>query len=67
VTKLEEYKNDWRRLCEVIAKETDSRELHQLLDQLTQALNARAEELDVASKSSAPRSDDIMTKKKDDG
>jgi hypothetical protein len=67
VAKLEEHKNDWRRLCELVAKETDSRKLHQLLDRLTNALNARAEELDVASKSSAPKTDDLMMKKKDDG
>jgi hypothetical protein len=43
--KLEE--RDWRKLCELVAKETDPHKLPALLEELTEALNARANKFDI--------------------
>jgi hypothetical protein len=56
MNKLEEEK-DWRRLCELVARETNSRKLHQLLEQLAHALNGRAKKLGAAS---APKHGDSI-------
>ena len=47
MNKLEE--RDWRKLCELVAREPDPHKLPALLEQLTEALNARAKKLDVHS------------------
>jgi hypothetical protein len=47
MSKLEE--KDWRRLCELVAKETDPHKLPELLEQLTEALDACAKKLNVHS------------------
>ena len=45
MNKLEE--RDWRKLCELVAKETDPHKLPALLEELTEALNARANKFDI--------------------
>jgi hypothetical protein len=47
MSKFEE--GDWRKLCELVAREPDLHKLPALLQQLTEALNARAKKLDVHS------------------
>jgi len=47
MSKFEE--GDWRKLCELVARESDPHKLPALLQQLTKALNARAKKLDVRS------------------
>jgi hypothetical protein len=36
---------DWRKLCELAANETDPRRLHALVEQLSKALESRAKKL----------------------
>jgi hypothetical protein len=45
MNKLEE--RDWRKLRELVAKETDPHKLPALLEELTEALNARANKFDI--------------------
>jgi len=45
MSKFEE--RDWRELCELVAKETDPHKLAELLEQLTDALDARAKQLTI--------------------
>lgn len=46
---------DWRKLCELVAKETDPQNLQRLLQQLTEALNARAKEAKEVDVQANPR------------
>jgi hypothetical protein len=39
--------SDWRKLCELVAREPDPHKLPALLQQLTEALDARANKFDV--------------------
>jgi hypothetical protein len=55
MSKLEE--RDWRKLCELVTKETDPLKLDELLEQLTEALDARVKQLDIHSYSSTPNRD----------
>jgi hypothetical protein len=55
MSKLEE--RDWRKLCELVAKETDPHKLQALLEQLTEALNARAKKFDIHSNAPVHRSE----------
>jgi hypothetical protein len=60
MSKLEE--RDWHKLCELVTKElvtkeTDPLRLDEVLEQLTEALDARAKQLDVHSYSSTPSRD----------
>ena len=43
---------DWRKLCELVAKETAPHKLDELLEQLTGALDTRAKKLNVHSDAS---------------
>jgi hypothetical protein len=54
MSKLEE--KDWCKLCELVAKETDLHKLPKLLEQLIEALDARAKRFNVQANASTPNS-----------
>ncbi|MFZ0799501.1 MAG: hypothetical protein WCA13_17250 [Terriglobales bacterium] len=45
---------DWRKLCALVAEETDPHRLCELLDRLVKALNARRQELHHGGQQSTP-------------
>jgi hypothetical protein len=51
--------NRWRKLCEMVATESDPNRLSQLLDQLLTELDARRETLREDEKHSNPSPDNI--------
>ena len=54
MTNSEEEKN-WRKLCELAAKETDTAKLYDLVEQLNRALEARAQRMQGRTSTDQPR------------
>jgi hypothetical protein len=49
---------EWRKLCDLVAREPDPQRLSQLVDQLIQALDARTQSLRHGGEQTKPAPDD---------
>jgi hypothetical protein len=50
IKKKEEEKEEWRKLCELVADEPDPRRLSELVDQLIEKLEARRQALEKSKR-----------------
>jgi hypothetical protein len=62
-----EEERDWRKLCELAAKETDPEKLYALVEKLNRALEVRAQKRNGQTPSDGSRGPDVLGNRQKEG